>query len=49
MARARDRRGRYIYVDKNPKDIFGPWWVPQINYVDCFIESSSQRGREVAS
>ena len=49
MVRARDRKGRYTYVDKTSKDIFGPQIIPQINSIDRYIGSSSRRGREVAS
>ena len=49
MVRARDRKGRYIFVDKTPKYIIGPWRVPQINYVDRYTWKSSRRGREATS
>ena len=49
MVRARDRKGRYTYVDKTPKDIFGPQIIPQINSIDRHTGSSSRRGRESTS
>ena len=48
MVRARDRRGRYIFVDRTPKDIFGPQRVPHTNFFDHYIGSTSRRGRESA-
>ena len=49
MVRARDRKCRYTFVDKIPKDIFGPQRIPQIKFVDRYLGSSSRRGREAAS
>jgi hypothetical protein len=49
MVRVRDRKCRYTFVDKTPKDIIGRQKIPQINFVDQYIGSSSRRGREVAS
>jgi hypothetical protein len=42
MVRARDIKGRYIPVNKNPKDIFGPRKVHHINYVDRYTSSPSR-------
>ena len=42
MVRVRDIKGRYISVDKNPKDIFGSRKVHYINFDDRYIGSPSR-------
>ena len=42
MVRARDVKGRYISINKNPEDIFCLRKIPHINYVDHYIGSSSR-------
>ena len=47
MVRGRDSKGRYISVDKTPKNIFGPQQVLHINFADCYIGRTSRKGKAI--
>lgn len=47
MVRGRDSKGRYISVDKTPRNIFRPQQVLHINYVDRYIGTTSRKGKAI--